>query len=95
VGRKARLAPLVGEVEAMPSEEPHRSVHLEVSHEAISPRQLLADAAYFAASAMAYPGIRPRASVIEEHRRFLSAALLREIVGDSFGPVSPWSERIG
>jgi hypothetical protein len=48
----------------------------------------LADAAYFADSAMAYPGIKPRESVIQHHRKFLSAALLREIVGDSFRPDS-------
>jgi hypothetical protein len=86
--RQARIAPLVREVEAMPPEELRRLVRLEAPDAAISPRQLLADAAYFADSAIAYPGIRPRESVIQSHREFLSAALLREIVGDSFRPES-------
>jgi hypothetical protein len=93
--RKARIDPLVREVGAMPPEELSRLVRLETSDEAISPRQLLADAAYFADSAMAYPGIRPRGSVIEKHRKFLSASLLREVVGDSFCPESSGAERIG
>lgn len=86
--RRARIGPLVTAVEAMPSAELRRLVCLEATDAAISPRQLLADAAYFADSAMAYPDIRPRASVIQTHRKFLSAALLREIVGDSFRPES-------
>lgn len=65
-----------------------RLVHLEGADAAVSPRQLLADAAYFADSAMADPGIRPRQSVIQRHTQFLSAAILREIVGDSFRPDS-------
>jgi hypothetical protein len=86
--RRARIAPLVKEVEAMTPQELRRLVRLEAPDAAIAPRQLLADAAYFADSAMAYPGIRPRESVIQRHRKFLSAAILREIVGDSFCPSS-------
>ena len=86
--RRALIGPMAKEVEAMPPEELRRLVRLEATDEAISPRQLLADAAYFADSAMAYPGIRPRASVIQTHRKFLSVALLREIVGDAFRPES-------
>ncbi len=86
--RQARIAPLVGEVEAMPPEELRRLVRLEALDGAISPRQVLADAAYFADSVMDYPSLRPKGWVIEKHRIFLSAALLREIVGDSFHPES-------
>lgn len=87
--RKARIDLLVAEVEAMPPEDLRRLVRLEASDGDISPRPLLADAAYFADSAMTYPGVRPRGSVIDKHRKFLAAALLREIVGDSFRPDSP------
>jgi hypothetical protein len=58
------IGSLVKELEEMPGEELGRLVHLESPDGATSPRHLLADAAYFADSAMSYPGIRPRGSVI-------------------------------
>ena len=93
--RRAQIALLVEEVEAMTPEDLRRLVRLEASDGAISRRQSLADAAYFADSSIAYPGIRPRVSVIETHRRFLSPSLLREIVGDAFRPDSLCAEPLG
>jgi hypothetical protein len=84
--RKAIIEPLVEAVEAMPQEDLRRLVNLDARDGAISTRELLADAAYFCHSVIAYSSARPRASVIEQYGAFLSAALLREIVGDSFRP---------
>jgi hypothetical protein len=84
--RKTYIGSLVKELEEMHGEQLRRLVHLEASDGSTSLHDLLADAAYFVDSAMNYPGIRPRRSVIEKYRKFLSATLLREIVGDSFRP---------
>jgi len=43
----------------------------------------LEHAAYFAVLAMGYPGIEPKES-IARYRLFLSAPLLREVVGNPF-----------
>jgi hypothetical protein len=92
--RRAHIDPLVQEVEAIPPEELRRMVRREPADGPIDPRRLLADAAYFADSAIAYPGIRPRVSIIQEYKQFLSAPLLREIAGDSFCPELSGPERI-
>ncbi len=84
--REARIGPLVKDVETIPPEVLGRMVRPASGDAADSPRQLLADTAYFADSAIAYPGIRPRESVIERHKRFLSAPILREVVGNLFHP---------
>jgi hypothetical protein len=84
--QESRIDALVKEIEEIPAEELRRLVHLEASTEAISPRQLLADAAYFADDAMNYLNIGPRESEFQKHRKFLSAPLLRELVGDLFCP---------
>jgi hypothetical protein len=73
----------VKEVEAIPPEELHRQVRLTGDDAPVSPHGLLVSAAYFAHSAMAYPGLRPKES-IEKYRHFLSAPLLREVVGNPF-----------
>ncbi len=93
--KRDRIDPWVREVEAIPPEELCRLVRQAEHDAAVSPRQLLANAAYFAHSAMLYPGIRPREVVIEWYRQFLSAALLREVVGNPFRPEKPGPKRIG
>jgi len=72
---------LVKEVEAVHAEELRR---LTADDPGVSTQQLLTDAAYFVNSAMNYPFVRPRESVIDDHKRFLSLELLREIVGSQF-----------
>jgi len=79
--RRACIEVLVKEVEAVHAEELRR---LTADDPGVSTQQLLTDAAYFVNSAMNYPFVRPRESVIDDHKRFLSLELLREIVGSQF-----------
>ena len=82
--RTARIEPLVKDVEAIPVAEMRRMVRATAGAGNVPPRQLLADAAYFADFAMVYPGVRPREGAIERYSQFLSATLLRELIGSPF-----------
>lgn len=82
--RKERIEPLVRAVEALPAEEICRMVRTTGDEFDLAPRQLLADAAYFADFAMVYPGVKPTEGAVKRHAHFLSASLLR----DQFGSLS-------
>ncbi len=82
--RKARIALLVADLEAMPVDELRRMVRTTEGAESVPPRRLLADAAYFADCAMFYPSVATREGFIERYPQFLSAALLRQLVGSTF-----------
>jgi hypothetical protein len=82
--RSARIASLLTAVEAIPVDELRRLVRMGPKDADYSPRQLLADAAYFADTAIAYPNLRSRVSAIDTYDRFLSAELLREVVEGEF-----------
>jgi hypothetical protein len=71
------------EVARIPPEELAAMIHAPRPEDDLSPRRLLELAAYFADCAMCYPGIQPKES-IERYRLFLSAPLLREVVGNPF-----------
>jgi hypothetical protein len=75
------------EVSRIPPEELAAMIHSPRPEDDLSPRGLLERAAYFAHIAMCYPDIQPKES-LDEYRLFLPAPLLREIVGNPFGPVS-------
>ncbi len=72
------------DVEAIPPEELQALVHLTPPHVDVSPRDLLMDAAYFVDTAVVYSGIRPKAGILDRHKKFLSASLLRERFGNPF-----------
>lgn len=82
--RLARIEPLVKDAEAIPVAEMRRMVRATAGAYNVPPRQLLADAAYFANFAMVYPGIRPRERAIERYSQFLSATLLRDFFESPF-----------
>jgi hypothetical protein len=84
--RRARSELLARQVQAIPPLELRRLVRPTANDLEISPRQLLSDAAYFADTAMCYPGIRPREGILEKHAKFLSTPVLREFVGNPFRP---------
>jgi hypothetical protein len=81
---KARIELMVKDVEAIPVAEMRRMVRTIACGDNIPPLQLLEDAAYFAHFAMVYPGVRPREGAIERYSQFLSATLLRAVVGSAF-----------
>ena len=54
----------------------------------LTPRDLLKHAAYFVMFAFSYPGMTSPKESIERDRLFLSAPLLREIVGNPFQPAA-------
>ena len=74
------------EVSLIPPEELNAMIHAPKPEDDLSPRALLAHAAFFADASMYYHGMRPKES-IESYRLFLSAPLLREIVGNPFRSV--------
>ena len=92
--RKARIGPLVKDVEAIPAGEMSRMVRATADDADISPRQLLSDAAYFVDTAMIYSRIDHRDEAVRKNRKFLSPGLLRELVGSSFQPKEPGYERV-
>ncbi|WP_435015816.1 hypothetical protein TA3x_003369 [Tundrisphaera sp. TA3] len=71
------------EVSQIPKDELNAMLCSPGPEDDLSPRALLGHAAYFADSTMVYFGIKPKES-IERYRLFLSAPLLREIVGNPF-----------
>jgi hypothetical protein len=74
------------EVSLIPPEELNAMIHAPNPEDDLSPRALLAHAAFFADTSMCYHGMRPKES-IESYRLFLCAPLLREIVGNPFRSV--------
>ncbi len=80
VDRKARIEVLVKDIETIPVAEMRRMVRVVAGADNVPTRQLLADVAYFADTAMCYPGIRPREGAIERYSPFLSSIVLREVV---------------
>ena len=75
---------MIEAVDAVPVPELRRMVRATAGADNVPPRQLLADAAYFADFAMVYPGVRPREGAIERYSQFLSARLLRDFIGSPF-----------
>jgi hypothetical protein len=69
------------EVSLISPEELNAMIHAPNPEDDLSPRALLAHAAFFADTSMCYHGMRPKDS-IDRYRIFLSAPLLRQIVGD-------------
>jgi len=75
------------EVSRLPPEELSAMIHSPRPEDDLSPRGLLSHAAYFADGAMCYHSLMPKES-IESYRLFLSAPLLREMLGNPFRPSS-------
>lgn len=75
------------EVARLSPEELGAMIHSPRPEDDLSPRGLLSRAAYFTDAAMCYYGLVPKES-IERYRLFLSASLLREMVGNPFRPSS-------
>jgi hypothetical protein len=71
------------EASRIPREEFDALIHSPRPEDDLTSNALLKHAAYFADIAICYPGIRPKES-IERYRLFLSAPLLREVVGNPF-----------
>jgi hypothetical protein len=82
------------EVSRIPPEELRAMVHSQRPEDDLSPRALLAQAAYFVITAICYPGIMPKES-IETYRLFMPASLLREFVGNPFRFAVPDKARRG
>ncbi len=71
------------EIAQIPREEFATMIHSPRVEDDLSPLGLLTHAAFFADIAMGYPSLLPKES-IERYRLFLSAPLLREVVGNPF-----------
>lgn len=80
--RRARIAVLVAEVEAIPAEELRRMVRRGPADGPLDAQQVLSDAAYFADWVIGYHLIHARSHSIQTHEAFLDPARLREMVGD-------------
>lgn len=71
------------DVSRIPPEELAAMIHSPRPGDDLTPRGLLEHAAYFAHLTICYPWIKPIES-IERYRLFMSAPILREIVGNPF-----------
>lgn len=96
----ARIAPVLREVAAIPAATIRRMVRVPVETDTVSLRRILERAAYFAHKAIMFPGIHPRAGVVERYPEFLSADLLRRAVRYPLhaqlpGPGHVWWARYG
>lgn len=76
----------VEEVRAIPEAELRSMLHPPEIALEIEPRELLKRAAYFVDFAMTYPSLTPKGPPPKSDYPFLSAALLREFVGNPFRP---------
>lgn len=77
------VAAWIEEASKIPREELEAMLQSPHPQGDLSPATLLKQAAYFVSSVFSYPGLRPKES-IESDRLFLSAPLLRKVVGDPF-----------
>lgn len=84
--RRALIARLVKDIEAIPPDEIRRMAGIDPRDPGFSTHRLLADAAYFADSAIWYSTLHARQRCIQAYKAFLSAARLRAMVGDAFCP---------
>lgn len=96
----ARVEPTLREVAAIPTAAMRRMVRVPVAADTTSLRRILKRAAYFAHSAIMFPGIRPRDGVVERYPEFLSADLLRRAIRYPLharlpGPGHAWWARSG